>query len=188
VGGRATGRGRGRNRRRRRRGNGRDGGRGGGGLRGGDRRNGGGGRRRRRRGGAAGAGLGTCDAGGDGAVLNVQARPEEVLSRSVGAAVRETEDTNVPVRAVGASARGNGGHYLGEGCRALRSPEADLAGGEVDVVGEVVPGAGDEGSRPLRNLVHHPAEGVVRGAGRAGQEAVLEFGKVTLWVGDGEHG
>jgi hypothetical protein len=53
------------------------------------------------------------DAGGDGAALDVDARPEVVLRDGAGTAVGETKDTHVEVGGVGAGAGGLVGNDLG---------------------------------------------------------------------------
>lgn len=69
---------------------------------------------------------------------------------------------------------------LDERAGASRLPEADGAGTEVDVVGEVVPGVRDELRRPLCVAAHIPAEEVVRSALFPRNQTILDLGEVTL--------
>lgn len=86
----------------------------------------------------------------------------------------------MPVGAVGAGRDGDGAGDLGQRVGAGAVPEGDAAAREVDLVRDVVPDARLEGHVPLRLAVGVPAERVVRGAGRAGDQAILELGEVGL--------
>ena len=98
-------------------------------------------------------------------------------------AVGKTQDTQVPVGRVGGGA--------GRGLRAdaseisgtLGVPEADGVGGEVDLVGKVMPNIWGPVNVPLGLTTDEPAEVVVgRGSGVAVDPAVLEFSEVRLAV------
>ena len=70
----------------------------------------------------------------------------------------------MPVLTVRGRRRGDGGDNLDERVGAGGLPEADGAGAEVDVVGEVVPGVRDQLRGPLGDTAHVPTKEVIRGS------------------------
>ena len=127
-----------------------------------------------------GTGLGSCDGGGDRCLLDEDAGPVVIFSCGVSTSIRETKDADVPVSGVGGRACSLVGDDLGERAGASGEPETDGAAGEVDVVGEVVPGVGGESGGPLRDSANIPAK---KGVGRSllsRNQTELEFGEVAL--------
>ena len=131
---------------------------------------------------AALAGKRACDGGGDRGGLDEDAAPEPVLRRGVRSAVGQAEDADVPVLAVRGRRRGDGGDNLDERVGAGGLPEADGAGAEIDVVGEVVPVIWLKLNSPLRLSTDIPAQLVVRRTSFSGDQAVLDLSEMTLYV------
>jgi hypothetical protein len=126
-------------------------------------------RRRRHRRRATGA----DDRSRDVAALDVHAGEVPVLG---GTVVGKAKHAEVPVGAVGVRRRRDWTGDLLESVGAGGVVELDGASAEVDSVGDVVPGAGDELGVPLGLATGVPVEVVVRAALRA----VLHLGEVAL--------
>jgi hypothetical protein len=69
----------------------------------------------------------------------------------------------MPVGRVGGGGSGEWTGNLGEGSGSGRVPERNLVGGEVNLVGKVVPDVGDPVDVPLGLTTNEPAEVVVWG-------------------------
>lgn len=117
---------------------------------------------------------------GDGPRLDVDAREVEVLDAVAVAGAWQLKHAEVPVLAVGAGGGGDRSDDLLEGVGALRVPEADAVGAEVDLVGDIVPHVGQPLGLPLALLAGHPLQVGVAGALLAADPAVLELGEVAL--------
>lgn len=97
---------------------------------------------------------------------------------------RELEDTKVPISTVAGSAGGDRLDHLGQGIAASGMPEANGAGIEVDLVGDVVPDIGLPLNIPLSLAIDHPAQVGVGLILATAEPASLELGEVALEEGN----
>jgi len=97
---------------------------------------------------------------------------------------RQTEHAQMPIGTIRRRADRDGRMGQRQGVGAGRVPEGDGVGGEVDLVGDVVPDGGSEGRAPLGLAVDHPLQVGVAGAGLAADPAGLHLGEVGLEEAD----
>ncbi|BAE60488.1 unnamed protein product [Aspergillus oryzae RIB40] len=115
---------------------------------------------------------GASNSRGDFALFDVDTGPEPILLSSF-LSVIQTQLTNVPILRIGLRGRTNRLHDLLQSLRSSRGPKTNGLRREVNLVGEVVPCASHEVSRPLRLAVCQPAESLL-------VAAVLELGEMAL--------
>lgn len=105
--------------------------------------------------------------------LNKDAGPKPVLGSSIGASIRESQLTNMPISRISRSRRTDSRNDGSQRIRAVTGPQSHRLGVEINIIRKVVPVAGFKLRGPLCRSTHAPAEGVVLTGRVAAQQAVF---------------
>lgn len=109
--------------------------------------------------------------------LNVHAREMPVL---LGSIIRKTQNTQMPISTIGLRRSRDRASNLLQPIGTSRMVKLDRARVEINSIRNIMPSIGGQLGVPLRLSVHEPLQAFVRGALRAGDEAVFHFREVAF--------